>query len=169
MPAGTGQPEVLGYGQRGSMGSLVPRVSPAAHPWLPLGMPCIPAAPGMFPSLPRLWVFPCPSSPGTHQVGGPPQSAHTIRAEQPPQFPGSQCAAPMLSRRLLLLNCTNETTLIKAIAPQLGVGAAGSVRLPSCSPAPALGRMRVLSVGTWCWSHPRGHGVTQILPAKAQS
>lgn len=54
VPAGAGQPEVFGCGQRWSMGSLVPRVSPAAHPWLPLGMPCIPAAPGMFPSLPRL-------------------------------------------------------------------------------------------------------------------
>lgn len=102
------------------------------------------------------------------QVGGPPICPHH-RSKTDPQFPRSQCAAPMLSRRLLLLNCTNETTLIKAIAPQLWVGVAGSVGLPSCSPAPALGRMRVPSLGTWCWSHPRGHGVTQILPARAQS
>lgn len=45
----------------------------------------------------------------------------------------------MLCRRLLLLNCTNETILIKAITPQLGVGTSCSVGLSSCSPAPAEG------------------------------
>lgn len=165
VPAGTGQPKVFGHGQRWSMGSLVPRVSPAAHPCLALGMSCCPRD---VPIPARAVGIPMALIPKYSQVGRPPICPHH-RSKTDPQFPRSQCAAPMLSRRLLLLNCTNETTLIKAIAPQLWAGVAGSVGLPSCSPAPALSRMRVPSLGTWCWSHPRGHGVTQILPARAQS
>lgn len=51
-----------------------------------------------------------------------------------PQLPRSLHAAPTLSRRLLLLNCTNEKTLIKVIAPQLGDGCCRLCGVPQLHP-----------------------------------
>lgn len=163
---GQGTPEVFGAGQGGA-GALWCTGAHTHSESLSRSWAC-PSAPGMSLSPPRLWASPHPSSPGGQRAGGPPHTATVTRAKQPPQFPWSQCAALTLSRRLLLLNCANEMTLIKAIAPQLGDGCCSSAGLPSRSPAPARGRTRVPAPGTQCRSQPWGIWRDPISPARAR-
>lgn len=103
-----------------------------ARPAVPLPQGCPHPCPGV--------GIPTPLIPGAHQAGGPPPTANITRAKQPPQFPWSQCAALTLSRRLPLLNCANEMTLIKAIAPQLGDGCCRLSGAPQPQPCPSTGQ-----------------------------
>lgn len=137
VPAGTRHP---GGVWSGVWALRRPGSRPQQVPASFLAMSRRPSAPGMSPSLPGLWASPCPSSPGAQQAGGPPRLPTLPEQNSPPRFPGNQRAAPTLSRRLLLLNCANEMTLIKAIAPQLGDGCCRLSGAPQPQPCISTGQ-----------------------------
>lgn len=123
------------------VGSPAPRLSPAASPCLALGHVPQSLCPRDVAIPARAVGIPMPFIPRGSAGRGTPQAAHTVRAKQPPPwFPGSQRAAPTLSRRLLLLNCANEMTLIKAIAPQPGDGCCRLSGGPQPQPCISTGR-----------------------------
>ena len=138
------------------MGSPVPRLLPTASPCLTLGHVLSSLCPRGVPISAWAMGIPMPLIPRGSPGRGTPQAAHTARAKHPPHFPRSQRAAPMFSRRLLLLNCANEMTLIKAITPQPGDGCCRLSRAPQPQPCPAPGRTRVPALGTQHRSQPRG-------------
>lgn len=97
VPAGTGHPRGVrgwagvGCGLPGAQALALQRV-----PVLLLDTSCCPSAPGMSPPLPRLWASPCPSSPGAHWAGAPPQAAHTTGVKQPPVPREPACCSNVL-------------------------------------------------------------------------
>lgn len=127
---GPGAPEAFGAGQGWGVRSH-PAASPC-HSWV---CPAVPLPPGMSCGHPHV-----PHPQGlTGQVDTPPPGCPNCQSETAPQFPRNPCAAPPLSRRLLLLNCANEMTLIKAIAPQPGDGCCRLSRAPQPQPCPSVG------------------------------
>lgn len=134
VPAGSRHPRgVWGWAGLGC-GLSKPRQVPASL----LGTSCIPCAPGI--PHPCSGTSPCPSPPEAHHEGEPPPGCPHHWSNTAPQVSRSQRAAPTLSRRLLLLNCANEMTLIKAIAPQLGDGCCRLSGAPQLQPCPSAGQ-----------------------------
>lgn len=137
---GPGTPEVFRAGQGWGVGSPVPKLLHCSE-----SLSCSWTRPAV--PLPQGCPHPCPGCghPHTPHPQGLTGQGHPPRLPTPPernspQFPGSQRAAPTFSRRLLLLNCANEMTLIKAIAPQPEDGCCRLSRAPQPQPCPSTGR-----------------------------